>query len=204
MLVDLDANQRRILVFTSAAHFLTHFFVLVFPALVMPISRDLSLEPARVIPLSFPMYLCYGILAIPWGYLSDRFGPRWMMGAGHAHRGGRLHGRGSVRIRGAAHHRSGGDRRRLLGLSPLRPGAALQGHAGPGESARHQRPVGKLRDRRRPAGGGDAHLRARLEERASGRSASPGSRWVCSASPCPSRSVPRICRRERWWSEGRP
>jgi len=81
-LVDLDANQRRILVFTSAAHFLTHFFVLAFPALVMPISRDLSLEPARVIPLSFPMYLCYGILAIPWGYLSDRFGPRWIMGAG--------------------------------------------------------------------------------------------------------------------------
>jgi len=82
VLADLDANQKRILVFTSAAHFLTHFFVLVFPALVMPISRDLALEPARVIPLSFPMYLCYGILAIPWGYLSDRFGPRWMMGAG--------------------------------------------------------------------------------------------------------------------------
>ena len=80
--VPLDENQKRILVFTSAAHFLTHFFVLVFPALVMPIGRDLSLEPARVIPLSFPMYLCYGVLAIPWGYLSDRFGPRWMMGAG--------------------------------------------------------------------------------------------------------------------------
>jgi len=82
VLGDMDANQKRILVFTSAAHFLTHFFVLVFPALVMPISRDLSLEPAQVIPLSFPMYLCYGILAIPWGYLSDRFGARWMMGAG--------------------------------------------------------------------------------------------------------------------------
>jgi MFS family permease len=81
-LADLDVNQRWILVFTSAAHFLTHFFVLVFPALVMPISRDLALEPAQVIPLSFPMYLCYGVLAIPWGYLSDRFGPRWIMGAG--------------------------------------------------------------------------------------------------------------------------
>ena len=32
---DLDANQRRILVFTSGAHFLTHFFVLVFPALYL-------------------------------------------------------------------------------------------------------------------------------------------------------------------------
>jgi MFS family permease len=81
-LAEWDSNERRILVFTSAAHFFTHFFVLVFPALVMPISRDLSLEPAQVIPLSFPMYLCYGILAIPWGYLSDRFGPRGMMGAG--------------------------------------------------------------------------------------------------------------------------
>jgi MFS family permease len=81
-LVELDANERRILVLTSAAHFFTHFFVLVFPALVMPISRDLSLEPAEVIPLSFPMYLLYGILAIPWGYLSDRFGARWTMGAG--------------------------------------------------------------------------------------------------------------------------
>jgi len=80
--VELDANERRILVLTSAAHYFTHFFVLVFPALVMPISRDLSLEPAEVIRLSFPMYLLYGILAIPWGYLSDRFGARWMMGAG--------------------------------------------------------------------------------------------------------------------------
>jgi MFS family permease len=80
--VKLDRNQRRILGFTSASHFLTHFFVLVFPALVMPISRDLSLDPAQVIPLSFPMYLCYGILAIPWGFLSDRFGARTMMGAG--------------------------------------------------------------------------------------------------------------------------
>ena len=45
-LAELDANERRILVLTSAAHYFTHFFVLVFPALVMPISRDLSLEPA--------------------------------------------------------------------------------------------------------------------------------------------------------------
>jgi MFS family permease len=82
ILADLDANERRILVLTSAAHFVTHFFVLVFPALVMPISRDLSLESSEVIPLSFPMYLLYGILAIPWGYLSDRFGARWTMGAG--------------------------------------------------------------------------------------------------------------------------
>ena len=78
----MDPNEKKILVFTSAAHYLTHLFVLVFPALVMPISRDLGMEPADVITIGFPMYLCYGLLAIPWGYLSDRMGPRWMMGAG--------------------------------------------------------------------------------------------------------------------------
>ena len=78
----MDSNEKKILFLTSAAHYLTHFFVLVFPVLVMPISRDLSLEPAAVIKISFPMYLCYGLLAIPWGYLSDRVDARSMMGAG--------------------------------------------------------------------------------------------------------------------------
>ena len=78
----MNSNEKKILILTSAAHYLTHFFVLVFPVLVMPISRDLSMEPADVIKISFPMYLCYGLLAIPWGYLSDRFDARLMMGAG--------------------------------------------------------------------------------------------------------------------------
>jgi MFS family permease len=78
----MDSNEKKILILTSAAHYLTHFFVLVFPVLVMPISRDLSMEPAAVIKISFPMYLCYGLLAIPWGYLSDRIDARLMMGAG--------------------------------------------------------------------------------------------------------------------------
>jgi hypothetical protein len=42
----MDSNEKKILILTSAAHYLTHFFVLVFPVLVMPISRDLSMEPA--------------------------------------------------------------------------------------------------------------------------------------------------------------
>ncbi|MCP4716846.1 MAG: MFS transporter [Deltaproteobacteria bacterium] len=78
----MDANEKRILTCTSAAHCLTHFFILVFPALVMPLSRDLSLPPERVIAISFGMYLVYGILAIPWGYLSDKYEPRTIMGAG--------------------------------------------------------------------------------------------------------------------------
>lgn len=76
------SQERKILVFTSAAHFLTHFFILIFPAMVMPMSRELNLPIGTIISIGFPMYLLYGILAIPWGYLSDRFGPRWVMGSG--------------------------------------------------------------------------------------------------------------------------
>lgn len=78
----MTINEKKILIFTSAAHFLTHFFILIFPALVMPISRDLSLSIDVVIATAFPMYLLYGILAIPWGYMSDRSEPRWVMSAG--------------------------------------------------------------------------------------------------------------------------
>ncbi len=78
----MDSNEKKILILTSAVHYLTHFFVLVFPVLVMPISRDLSMDPAAVIAISFPMYLCYGLLAIPWGFLSDRISARLVMGAG--------------------------------------------------------------------------------------------------------------------------
>ena len=66
----MNSNEKKILILTSAAHYLTHFFALVFPVLVMPISRDLSMEPADVIQISFPMYLCYGLLAMPWEYLT--------------------------------------------------------------------------------------------------------------------------------------
>jgi len=74
--------ERRILFFSSVTHFLTHFYVLVFPALVMPISRDLGMPVSAVLNISFWMYLLYGILALGWGWLSDHWGHRWAMAAG--------------------------------------------------------------------------------------------------------------------------
>jgi MFS family permease len=82
MMLPLIAQERRILFFSSVAHFLTHFYVLVFPALVMPMSRDLGIPVAAVLNMSFWMYLLYGILALAWGWLSDRWGHRWAMAAG--------------------------------------------------------------------------------------------------------------------------
>lgn len=78
----MNTQERTILFFACGSHFLTHFYILVFPALVMPISRDLGLPLADVVNISFTMYLLYGLLAVPWGFLSDRLNHRWAMAFG--------------------------------------------------------------------------------------------------------------------------
>lgn len=78
----MDPNERNILIFTSFGHFFTHFYMLVFPVLLLPITRSLDMPLEVILPKSFLMYLLYGLLAIPWGFLSDRFNPRLIMGFG--------------------------------------------------------------------------------------------------------------------------
>jgi len=78
----MNKQERKILFFTSITHFLTHFYVLVFPALVMPISRDFGLPIATVLNISFWMYLLYGLLALAWGWVSDHWGHKWAMACG--------------------------------------------------------------------------------------------------------------------------
>lgn len=78
----MNNNERRILAFSSASHFFTHFYILIFPVLVLPLSRDLGLPLDKVIGLSFLMYLLYGLAAIPWGFISDSTSPRIVMGLG--------------------------------------------------------------------------------------------------------------------------
>jgi len=86
----MEKNERRILVFASASHFFTHFYILIFPVLVLPLSRDLGLSLNRVLGLSFLMYLLYGLVAIPWGLISDNTNPRTVMGLGTVMAGGGL------------------------------------------------------------------------------------------------------------------
>lgn len=80
--VPMNTQEKRILFFASSVHFFTHFYILVFPALVMPMSRALSLPLSEVLNYSFWMYLLYGIMAIPWGALSDRWGHKPALSAG--------------------------------------------------------------------------------------------------------------------------
>ena len=72
--VKLDSRDRRILLNTCYGHFMSHFNMLVFPALVLPLMARLDMEMAQVLSLSFWMYLLFGLTAIFWGLLADRFG----------------------------------------------------------------------------------------------------------------------------------
>ncbi len=69
-------NETKILIFTSLAHFLFHYYELLLPALAIPMMLSLKLDLPSVLKLSFLMYLLTGIGSLPAGYLSDRLGKK--------------------------------------------------------------------------------------------------------------------------------
>ncbi len=66
-------QEKRILATTSAAHFLTHLYELTFPALALTMHDDLGWSLGDVLRLSFLMYLLFGLGALPFGLLADRW-----------------------------------------------------------------------------------------------------------------------------------
>jgi MFS family permease len=78
----MNSFEKRILRFANAGHFFTHFYVLMFPVIIMPVCRDLGISVAAAVRISFPMFLLYGMLSFPWGWLSDSWGPKWALGSG--------------------------------------------------------------------------------------------------------------------------
>ncbi|MGD9321177.1 MAG: MFS transporter [Desulfobacteraceae bacterium] len=75
----MKPQEQSILITSCFGHFITHFNMLVFPAVVLPLTGHLGLDMAQVLGLSFWMYLLYGITALPWGILADRFGAKPFM-----------------------------------------------------------------------------------------------------------------------------
>ncbi len=75
----MNPQERRILIVTSFGHFMTHYNMLIFSAVVLPLVRHLNLSMAQVIELSFWMYLLYGFTSLPWGMVADRLGARPLM-----------------------------------------------------------------------------------------------------------------------------
>ena len=80
----MDARERRILVVSSFGHFMSHFNMLVFPALLLPLAARMDMEMAEALGLSFWMYLLFGITALPWGLAADRWGARPLLLLFHA------------------------------------------------------------------------------------------------------------------------
>ncbi|MBN2050247.1 MAG: MFS transporter [Spirochaetales bacterium] len=78
----MNTQEKRILIFASLAHFFTHFYILVFPALVMPMSRSLNLPLSEVLGYSFWMALLFGLLAVPWGIAGDKWNAKYVMSSG--------------------------------------------------------------------------------------------------------------------------
>jgi predicted MFS family arabinose efflux permease len=69
----MDSRESRILIATCYGHFMSHFNMLVFPAVVLPLAGRLKMDMAYILDLSFWMYCLFGITALPWGMIADRW-----------------------------------------------------------------------------------------------------------------------------------
>ncbi|KPJ75546.1 MAG: hypothetical protein AMJ54_14685 [Deltaproteobacteria bacterium SG8_13] len=76
----LQPYERRILINTCYGHFLSHLNMLVFPAVVLPLTDIFGMEMAGVLAMSFWMYLFFGLTALPWGLAADRWGAGPLLG----------------------------------------------------------------------------------------------------------------------------
>jgi FSR family fosmidomycin resistance protein-like MFS transporter len=72
-------EERGILVISSTCHYLSHMLILVFPSITMPLVASLGLPLEEVIKISFLMYLCYGLCAMPAGIIVDHWQARAML-----------------------------------------------------------------------------------------------------------------------------
>jgi MFS family permease len=74
--LDAARNERNVLLLAGVGHFATHFFELMFPTLAVVIASELELPFAEVLGWSLAGYVLFGLGALPWGVLADRFGAR--------------------------------------------------------------------------------------------------------------------------------
>ncbi len=79
----MQKRERSILIVACYGHFISHFNMLVFPAILLPLASRLGLGMAEALGLSFMMYLMFGVTALPWGLLADRYGARPLLALFH-------------------------------------------------------------------------------------------------------------------------
>ncbi|MDH5509582.1 MAG: MFS transporter [Nitrospinota bacterium] len=67
------SRESKIITISATIHFLTHMSMLIFPAMVLPIAREMITTPSTIISIAFFMYLLYGGLALPAGFMADKW-----------------------------------------------------------------------------------------------------------------------------------
>ena len=75
----MNNQEHRLLAVTCYGHFMSHFNMLVFPSIVLPLTRLTGLDLAVVLGMSFWQYLLFGVTALPWGLAADRWGAKPLM-----------------------------------------------------------------------------------------------------------------------------
>ena len=75
----LNKEEIKTLRFASTAHSLVHAFMLIFPAVLLPIMKEFDLSVTEAGFLGTISYVMFGIGAIPSGWLTDRFGSRGLV-----------------------------------------------------------------------------------------------------------------------------
>lgn len=84
----MNQREQAILRVTCFGHFVSHFNMLVFPAILLPLSGHLGMSLGDTLALSFFMYLLFGVSALPWGLLADKFGARALLAVFYGGAGG--------------------------------------------------------------------------------------------------------------------
>jgi MFS family permease len=75
----MTRTEHNVLITACMGHFLSHFNMLVFPAVALPLAGRLDMPLAAVLGLSFWMYLLFGLSAMPWGLMADKLGANALM-----------------------------------------------------------------------------------------------------------------------------
>ncbi len=65
--------------FINLGHALDHLVMLIFPTVVLALSRDLNRPYAELLPLSLGGFIAFGVLGLPSGWLGDRWSRYKMM-----------------------------------------------------------------------------------------------------------------------------
>jgi MFS family permease len=75
----MTKNEQKIITITSFGHFMSHFNMLFFPALVVPMASYYGTNVSDIVAKTFWMYCFFGITALPWGMAADIWGAKRLM-----------------------------------------------------------------------------------------------------------------------------